>query len=142
MAKTVITPDFIKMMLSSEPGSVYKGYKVGNWYFNKAPYFNQKKPEYFSFGIHNLTEGLWALERGIADFNIIPKIEGCNYKASRSAYWKIVDEKNAFRFWKDKSKTQIGKIIRERFGIPIEHFDEFCKIIAESYNEEYCLEII
>ena len=98
MTETIITSDFIKMMLSSEPGSVHKGYKVGNWYFNKALYFNQKNPEYFSFGIHNLTEGLWALERGIASFNIIPKIEGCNYKASRSAYWKIVDEKKLLDF--------------------------------------------
>tara|TARA_X000000368_G_scaffold402701_1_gene376859 strand:- start:475 stop:903 length:429 start_codon:yes stop_codon:yes gene_type:complete len=142
MAETVITPDFIKKMLSSESGTVFNGYNVGNWYFNKAPYFNQKNPKYFSFGGHNLTEGLWTLERGIASFNIISKIEGCNYKASSNAYWKIVDEKNAFRFWKDKNKPEIRKKIGERFSIPIEHFDEFCNIIAESYNEEYCLEII
>tara|TARA_B110000908_G_scaffold165466_1_gene214983 strand:- start:1891 stop:2304 length:414 start_codon:yes stop_codon:yes gene_type:complete len=135
MTSSSINTNFIKALFTAESGAVMNELPVGNWWFNKSLFHQQLDKKNFSFFGRNLTEGLWSLERGISDFKIIPNINGCDYKASTIIYYKIVDKSN--KFWKDKDKQTISNIIKNSFYIPMEYFNEFCIIIAESYNEVY-----
>lgn len=70
---------------------------------------------------------------GLGNFNIIPNIENCDYKASSIAYNKI--KENQLKYCSDESKA--NKAIKNIFYIDVKYFDEFCTIIANSINTIY-----
>ena len=133
MSNSPIDTNFIRAMLISTSGTVINDYNVGNWFFERSLLYSEE--ERTTIGGHgkNLTEILWHLERGISKFKIIPEINGCDYKASSDAYYKVKDKSDIF--W--KAGTDTSRVIRDSFWIPNEHFDEFCSIIADSVNTIY-----
>ena len=133
MSNSPIDTDFIKAMLISPSGTVINGYNVGNWFFNRSLLYSEKERTNISGHGQNLTEILWKIERGISNFGIIPEINECDYKASSDVYYKVKDKADIF--W--KVGTDMNRVIRNSFWIPNEHFDEFCSIVANSFNTTY-----
>ena len=133
MSNSPIDTNFIKAMLISPSGTVINGYNVGNWFFNRSLLYSEEEKTTISGHGKNLTEILWKIERGISNFKIIPEINNCNYKASSDIYYKVKEKVNIF--WKDGTDTR--RVIQDRFWIPVEHFDEFCSIVADSFNTIY-----
>ena len=131
MSITTIDSKFISDMLISEKGTINQNHPVGNWWFNRS--LGNIKNNYYSYNMDNLTELLFKIEGGLSDFNIIPNIENCDYKASIIAYDKI--KENQLKYWSDESKAY--KAITNLFYIDVKYFDEFCTIIANSINTAY-----
>ena len=131
MSKTVIDKNFISDMLISQQGTINQDHPVGNWWFNSS--LGNIKNNNYGYNLDNLTEVLWKIERGISDFNIIPKIKHCDYRASSIAYDAI--SKNKIKYW--NSDERAYRAIRNSFHMPIEYFEEFCQIIADSINTVY-----
>lgn len=133
MSTSPIDTNFIRAMLISPSGTVINGYNVGNWFFNRSLLYSEEERTTISGHGMNLTEILWKIERGISKFKIIPEINECDYKASSDIYYKIKDKSGIF--WKPRIDT--SRVIRDNFWIPNEHFDEFCSIVADSFNTIY-----
>ena len=131
MPNSLVDSKFISDMLISQKGTINQNHPVGNWWFNSS--LGRVKNNNFSSNGANLTEILWRVERGLSKFNIIPKIEHCDYQSSSIAYTEIT--KNKLKYWLDEDRA--NRVMADAFHIPMEHFEEFCTIIADSINTVY-----